>query len=371
MSRIILCGVNLTGMGGLACFQEALSSLARRACGDGPEIIALVHKAELFDIPGVRFVGYPAVKASWLRRLKFEYLDLWRISKDLNADIWISMHDISPRVQARRQIVYCHNPAPFYRLRFQDAAYDWSFGLFALLYRFLYGINIRSNAAVIVQQEWLREEFKRRYRPRMVIVAHPDGDKAATAVSRPDWGGPSGRPYRFFYPSYPRVFKNFEVVLDAVRVLEQRGHRDFEVALTLEKGINRFTRHLWKRYGDLQNVRWLGLIKREEVLRRYETTDCLLFPSRLETWGFPISEFRPWGKPILAADLPYAHETIGDYEQAAFFSPSDAEELSRLMADAIEGKSVFKRVTAQPAAEPFAANWDELWKLLLEEERKP
>jgi len=31
--------------------------------------------------------------------------------------------------------------------------------------------------------------------------------------------------------------------------------------------------------------------------------------------GMPITEFKATGKPILAADLPYAHETIGEYGQ--------------------------------------------------------
>lgn len=365
-SRIVLSGVNLTEMGPLACFQDALASLARHAHSHN-EIVAIVHKTELFDVPGIRFVEYPAIKASWLRRLRFEYWDLWRISSRLDADLWISMHDMTPRVQAKRQVVYCHNPSPFYRLRFRDVVYDWTFGVFALLYRFLYRINIQSNAAVIVQQEWLRQEFKRRYKPRMVVVAHPDADKTVAVSGETREQRPARRPYCFFYPAYPRVFKNFEVILDAVRLLEGRGYREFQVALTLAQDTNRFAHHLWKRYGDLQSIEWLGIVSRNEVLRRYQATDCLLFPSRLETWGLPITEFRHTGKPILAVDLPYAHETLGDYGQAAFFSPSDAEQLAAKMAAAMDGRPVFASVKAQPIAEPFAANWEELWKLLLDQ----
>jgi glycosyltransferase involved in cell wall biosynthesis len=364
MSRIVLSGVNLTGMGGLSCFREALASLARFS-NQQDEVIAIVHKAELLGVPSVQYVEYPRVKTSWMRRIKFEYLDLWRISRQINADLWISMHDMSPRVRAKCQMVYCHNPAPFHRLRLREVAYDWKFGLFAFLYRFLYRINIRRNAVVIVQQEWLRDEFKRRYKLRGVVVAHPAIEKEGVCV--PEIPRVNGRPYRFFYPAYPRVFKNFEVILDAARLLREKGVRNFELAMTLGKDTNRFANHIYRTYSDIREVRWLGLVSRDEVLRRYEQTDCLLFPSRLETWGLPITEFRPSGKPILAADLPYAHETVGNYARAAFFNPSDAKQLASMMEGAIDGTSVFGKVEAKPITEPFAASWEELWGLLLKE----
>ena len=66
------------------------------------------------------------------------------------------------------------NPAPFYPFSFREALLDWKFGCFTVLYRFLYGINIKSNNfVVVVEQDWLRTEFQARYGVRRVVVAHP------------------------------------------------------------------------------------------------------------------------------------------------------------------------------------------------------
>src|SRR5665213_3015275 len=105
--RIVLSGVNLTAMGLLAVFKEALASLAE-AHGDCYEIIALVHRKSLFQTPGITYVEFPKIKASWLRRLRFEYIDCRRLSAELNPELWLSMHDMTPNVKAKRQAVYCH-----------------------------------------------------------------------------------------------------------------------------------------------------------------------------------------------------------------------------------------------------------------------
>jgi glycosyltransferase involved in cell wall biosynthesis len=98
---------------------------------------------------------------------------------------------------------------------------------------------------------------------------------------------------------------------------------------------------------------------------RYKEADCLIFPSKLETWGMPITEFEATGKPILAIDLPYAHETVGEYAQAAFFPPGCDIQLAAIMREAASRGPAFAPAHADPIAQPFAENWPELWKMLL------
>jgi glycosyltransferase involved in cell wall biosynthesis len=172
----------------------------------------------------------------------------------------------------------------------------------------------------------------------------------------------------FFYPAYPRIFKNIEQVLHATRLLEQRGISGFEIWLTIDGSEQKTVAPgLRSDFADLNSVRWLGILPRAEVLRRYSEADCLLFPSKLESWGMPITEFKATGKPILAADLPYAHETVGAYGKAAFFDTENVEALAELMQKAIIGEPVFQSTVQQPIAPPFSNSWDELWKFLLHE----
>ena len=68
----------------------------------------------------------------------------------------------------------------------------------------------------------------------------------------------------------------------------------------------------------------------QELLSR---STGLLFPSKLETWGLPLTEAKHMNKPIIAADLDSARETVGEYERVAYVCPDDpkawADEITR------------------------------------------
>jgi glycosyltransferase involved in cell wall biosynthesis len=360
--RIVISAVNLTEMGPLAVFHDALTSLAAYSNGRY-EVVALVHRRELLNILNVRYLEFPDIKTSWSKRLIFEFWTSGRISERLRPKLWLSMDNITPRVVAEIQAVYCHNPSPFYRFRLRDIFLDWKFGLFTLFFRYLYAINIQSNDHVIVQQDWIRRSFEQFHHLDNVIVAHPNVD--TSEIQRSYRKRQPGEPYRFFYPAFPRTFKNMEIVLKAARLLEQEGFHDFELWLTFDGSVNRYADEMATQFSGAKSVRWLGLLPRTRVFALYEEADCLLFPSKLETWGLPISEFKTTGKPILAADLSYAHETIGNYDHVAFFDPDNAESLADHMKSAASGKPIFGAVRADTIAPPSTNTWAELWSLIV------
>jgi glycosyltransferase involved in cell wall biosynthesis len=361
--RIVLSGVNFIDMGPMAVFKEAIASLAEEY-SDTHEIIALVHRSSLFDIPRVTFMEYPEVKSSWFRRLRFEYFECRRISEELKPCLWFAMHDITPNVRAAIRAVYCHNPSAFYPFHIQEMLLDWKFGLFTLLYRFLYGINIRSNDFVVVQQDWMRTQFRSRYGVRKVVVAHPSVDSLEIPRGEQAEACSHAR-YRFFYPAYPRTFKNIEQILKAARKLEHDGFEQFEVWLTMQGSETRYAARIRQEFSDLTTVKWLGVLPRAEVMRLYGEADCLIFPSKLETWGMPITEFKATGKPLIAADLPYAHETVDEYGKVVFLGIGDDAGLARIMQQAASGGDVFGPAKKMTPDLPFSRNWSELWSILL------
>jgi glycosyltransferase involved in cell wall biosynthesis len=98
----------------------------------------------------------------------------------------------------------------------------------------------------------------------------------------------------------------------------------------------------------------------------YAQADCLLFPSKLETWGLPLTEAQAHGLAILAADLPYAHETIGEYPRAAYFAPQDAAALANRMLALQHGRLAFDVAPPLRIAAPYAPDWRSLVQLLVE-----
>lgn len=363
--RLVISAVNFSEGGPLTALRDCLAAAARVLAPEW-EIIALVHDRTLFSTEGVRYVEFPDAKRSWLRRLHLEYWGFNAIAKKLKPDVWLSLHDISPRVAVPRQVVYCHNPSPFYRPRLREAVWEPSFFLFTLFYRYLYRINIHANSFVVVQQDWIRKAFRRLYGVRNVVVAHPV--KKAPKVESASASVASGT---FLYPALPRVFKNFEALCEAAEILHRRVGDIFEVRLTLTGQESRYAAHLKRRFGDSPVIRFIGRQDTEGMMQQYREASAVVFPSRLETWGLPISEAKNLGKPLLVADLPYAHETVGEYDQASFFDPLDPMQLAELMEAHVRGRLIPQRHEAAVTPQPFAANWEDLLRIVVGDVQEP
>ncbi len=358
---LVVSAVNLVEGGPLTVLQDCLA--AAPAALPNWRIIALVHNKSLVKAPGIELIELPYIKPSWLKRLWAEWHQFRALSQSLNADLWLSLHDMTPRVQARRQAVYCHNAAPFSNPRLRDAWMGPSYFVFALFYGLLYRPFIRRNHSVVVQQAWLREEFKRRYGVKNVVVAHPVG-VAAAPIAEPDHQG-KGAAAVFLYPALARCFKNFELIGEALILLEQNPAWRGRVRWTLTGQENRYAAWLKNRYGHLSTLDWIGLQTRSQMQQQYAEAHCLLFPSLLETWGLPITEAKQHGLPVLAVDLPYAHETVGTYSAAGFFDKAKPEDLAaKMLAMHLGVGTGTQAVEASALAAPYAANWNVLLKLL-------
>jgi glycosyltransferase involved in cell wall biosynthesis len=65
-----------------------------------------------------------------------------------------------------------------------------------------------------------------------------------------------------------------------------------------------------------------------DLLAAYEAADACLFPSLCESFGHPLVEAMALGKPLIAADRPYARELCGPH--ALYVDPGRPEELVAL-----------------------------------------
>lgn len=366
---IIISAINFRDGGPLSVLQDCLRYVNNHLSSEY-RIIALVHKIELFqNLEHIELIEFPKSAASYLYRLFYEYIYFKKISEKYDPFLWLSLHDMTPNVKASIRAVYCHNPAPFYNITFKDFWLDPRFALFNFLYKYLYQINIQKNHFVIVQQEWIRKKFELMYRVKQTIVAHPSIEITHTNQTITE-NTQIQKNYLFFFPTIPRVFKNIELICEAIKILNDKKISRFEVTLTIDGTENRYAKWLIKNYQNVQNLNFIGRQTREKVFELYQTTDCLIFPSKLETWGMPITEFQSFNKPILVADLEYAHETVKNYQKISFFDPYDPSDLAKYMQKAILQQLVFDSNKPIMISSPYAQNWDELFAILLDNKEK-
>lgn len=359
---VVISGVNLVEAGPLSVIKDAVKTFDLNFTG-AFRLMVLVYNKNLFkdlSLSQTEFLEFRYPKKLWLLRVWFEYVHCYFLSKDLKPFFWFAIHDMSPNVRCSNQAVYCHNPAPFYKLNFREFLLEKPLIFFQLFYRFFYRINIRRNRFVAVQQNWLREKFKKDFKAKNVVVAYPDISPEKKTVGI---GKESGMP-KFIFPSLPRVFKNFEVLLQAAEILSTTI-TGFEVILTISGSENKYAAYLKNKFQHVKQIKFTGVQPREKIFELYASCCCMVFPSKLETWGLPITEMKSFKKPIFVAKRPYAYETVGNYDKVCFFDSDDANQLSELMNALIENKIVYDKTDFKEPAAPFTTNWSDLFSLML------
>ncbi len=359
---LVVSAVNLRKGGTLAILRDCLQALSEMVRHGDIRVVALVHRKELAEFEGIKYIEIPWSVRSWAHRLWCEYVTMYGISKQIgDIDLWLSLHDTTPRVKARHQAVYCHNSYPFFHWRWHHLWQNYRIVCFALFTKWIYRINQRSNDVIIVQQEWIREAFLKMFglNQKQIVVFPPKRQNDKVNIGNKVH---VEKPVRFLYPAYPDVHKNFECLREAARLLEQEvGTGRFEVQLTTHPDFNRYSRWLYRKWGDVSSIRFCGFLPKEQLFDLYAHTDCLVFPSHVETWGLPISEFAATERPMILADLPYAHETAAGSSQTAFFDPEQPAQLKCLMLQLLQDDhSRFHPVEQHTPQQPLVHSWQEV-----------
>lgn len=366
MKTIVISAVNLRKGGTLTILRNCLEYLDTIADGKRYRVVALVHDKRLALYPNIEYIEIPWALDTWVNRLYCEYIYMHRLSAELSpVYLWLSLHDTTPNVRAERRAVYCHNPFPFFGWKWKYLFMNYRIVFFSWFSKAIYRINIHKDDYVVVQQEWLRESFVRMFGLECgrIVVALPNS-AAAEIKDRPS---PPDGVYRFIFASYADIHKNFETLCEAARLLEgDIGRGRFTVTLTIAGGENRYAAYLKRHWGGVDSLRFAGFMSRDRLYECYSESDCMVFPSKVETWGLPISEFAVSGRPMLLADLPYAHETARGSRKTAFFAADSPYELKTMMKRLVEGDEGFlSEVKTKEIRKPLTHTWGELFNILL------
>ena len=330
----VLSAVNIVDGGPLTILNSFLEAMQEPVFRDW-HFVALVNPSIKLRFGRVKRINISAPKKSWLVRLYYEYVVFMKISKILRPEIWFSLHDLTPNVIAKKRFVYCHNPSPFYRPTWLDALLDPKFIIFNKVYKFFYRVNVNQNDAVIVQQNWMKNALAS-FVKAPIHVTHPKYVYSNHEPIKLDNQGQA----LFVYPAFPRIFKNHSVIVRALKLMSSAERANLKIIFTMSGSENLYARWLKFSCKNLPEIIFQGRLTYEETQNLYIRASCLLFPSKLETWGLPLTEAKYFHKNIICADLPYARETVGSYSQVSYISAINPEDWAQAIRHFCKSKSV-------------------------------
>ncbi len=311
----------------------------------------------------IKIKKYPLIKKGWLYRIFFEIFKAPLIVKRYAPDVILSLQNTAILMTNIPQILYVHQAIPYSVKKFSFIKKDeQALALYSFIFRYLIGFSIKKASTTIVQTKWLRDA---------IIKSHNvDGSKIVVLPPTINFNDTEGsnegkRSHKFFYPCTPFVYKNINIILDAVEKFKACESCP-EILLTINGRENPYAKKIKKsvvKRGLSNMIIFIGRISREKVLSLYSIS-TLLFPSWLESYGLPLLEAKLMNSKIICADTPFAKEILCSYDKVVYHGVENADELYQEMKKAIEvdsGNSEF--VLKRSRAMKEENNWEKLINL--------
>ena len=303
------------------------------------EWIFLLGARYFEETENVKIIELPEIKASGIRKVIFDFFTGKKFINSLEPDVVLSLQNIITFGLKVPQIAYIHQSIPFQSikrfsfLRGSERKLAFIQHLIGRIIR----LSAKKSDRVIVQTKWMKDAV-------CSICKVPD-EKVATYLP-----GLNREQYKqteelnrtaFFYPTASDIYKNNDCIRQASAMLDAKriGHT---VTMTLSPV---------GRSGSIFNV---GRLPHEEVMDWYRKS-TLVFPSYIETFGYPLAEAGMMGAIVLASDTPFAHEVLDGYENAYFFPFNQPKRLAELM-EAVVMEKIIRKDTEWTGKSKVEAN---------------
>jgi glycosyltransferase involved in cell wall biosynthesis len=187
---------------------------------------------------------------------------------------------------------------------------------------------------VVMQTSWGRRDLISHYGvPEEKVVVVPGG---SVLSQYPDATPGDLRALRerlslpdsfVFYPAHTWPQKNHVRLLEALALLRDRD--GVVVPLVCSGSLNNFFGPIERAVRELRlsdQVRFLGFVNPHDLRCLYELSTAMVFPSKHEGWGLPLSEAMASGTPIACSTAAGVPDVVGD--AALLFDPDSSEEMA-------------------------------------------
>lgn len=278
----------------------------------------------------VKIIVRQDLKQSKFKKLIFEMGGGQATINQYHPDVFISLQNICTiGIKCSVKIVYLHQSIPF----FQEHRFSFlkKNERKIALYQRLVGKVIKYSLSkeqptTIVQTNWMKNAVvnQTKLNPKKIEVVSPK----VPLINDDHYF--NNQANSFFYPATAYLYKNHQLILDAVRLLKQQGIGNFTVDFTLKKEQLPLD-------STVNNVNFLGFLPRQQILKMYED-HVLIFPSYIESYGLPMLEAAQKADIILASDIEVTREVLADYPNVYYFDYHDPVTLAMLMKKVITGE---------------------------------
>ncbi|MDX2078975.1 MAG: glycosyltransferase family 1 protein [bacterium] len=160
-----------------------------------------------------------------------------------------------------------------------------------------------------------------------------------------------------YYPAQTWEHKNHIRLLEALVILRDVHH--ITIPLVLSGTINAYGHTIQKyihRMGLDKQVLMLGYVSTLEVQALYRLCTMMIFPSRFEGWGLPLTEAMSAGVPVACSNITHLPDIVAD--AGLVFDPDDSEAMADVMLKLWQNPTLREDLITKGHARASAFSWE-------------
>ena len=255
----------------------------------------------------------------WFMRIIYDFfLFKMKYLNNKSPAIVISMQNTTPITRdCDSTLTYIHQAIPFIK-NFKPHPIK-NFKLFLIKHFYFFfikaGIN-RKHAFFILQSEWLKKicSEKLGVSGDHFLIHRP----VPSDINPAEFSQKTIAPNTYFYPSLFQNYKNHQFLIEAfIRIAKNHPEQNYTLELTIAPLPCECPKNL--------KIIFHGMLSRQKTLFKINNAEAVIYPSLIESYGMPIAEAIFLKTPVIASDLPYARELLG--EKGIYFNPYDVDSL--------------------------------------------
>lgn len=358
MNKVVLVNATSATVGGsLTILNQFIENID--ICSTKIYYIFVPINSHFESFCNVEFVPIEAKK--YIDRIKWDLIGVkrWCKVKNIKPDLIISLQNTNVIYKDIPQIAYLHQPLPYakessWNLLKKDERKMW---FYKYLYKVWINMTVRKNHHIIIQTEWMKRSIiDSGFLKENIIVAKPyikdiDIEKIKTLNIDSD--------KILFYPAANYKYKNHDVIIEAINIIKNNSPnlvKKIKIIFTLDKESELKNKVEYYELSD--TILFIGNQKYDNILSYFKSSDVVLFPSYIETFGLPLIEASIFGKKILVADCDYSKEVLNGYDLATYIKYDDAEAWSEAILCNLE------KYDEKPIVNEVKNEWKDVFNLI-------
>lgn len=147
-------------------------------------------------------------------------------------------------------------------------------------------------------------------------------------------------PFVFLWAGRLEHVKGVDLLLEAAKQLQNRTKQAFMLHLAGKGSLRDALEKKADSLGVSDQVRFLGRLSRNRMLKEFQSASCFVLPSRYEAFGVVLIEAMATGLPVIASRSG-GPDTIVNTENGLLIEKDNVEELTRAMLMMMENFSTY------------------------------